>query len=216
MAGILSGAAVALTLTACGGDDDAAPRVEVPNTILAELVDRVACVDDVDVVIGPATDGVTPIIELSLDESASAEDRLVIPVGAAGDAIETPSGTDPWVWTDPIRYRQVAETVAGALASETDADPELLDRCIARIDSQMTTLDEELFATLGALDADARVIDLDAPGAVYFATRYEFTPSQLPVAIAAAEIVSVDELGDADSYETLMRDVVDGVVTTLG
>jgi len=204
-------------VAACGGgNDDAAPRVQVPNTILAELVERVACVDDVEVVVGPGTDGVTPILELTLDDQAVASDRLVVPVGAAGEAIATASGSDPWVWTDPIRYRQVAETVAGALATETDVDPTLLDRCIARIDTQMTALDEELFERLGTLDDDARLIDIDAPGAVYFATRYEFIPSQLPVAIAAAEVVSVDELGDADSYETLMRDVVDGVLATLG
>lgn len=205
----------------CADDDGGTgPRVAVPNTILADLVERVGCADPVDVVVGVPDDGVDPVIELSLDPvpdpSSSPAGPLVLPVAEAGDAIDTPTGADAWVWTDPIRYRQVAEAVGAALVSQAGSDPALIDRCLARIDVETTALDEELFTALDVLDPDERVLDIDAPGAVYFATRYEFAPSQLPAAIAAAQIVSVDDLGDAETYEDLMRTVVDGVIATLG
>ncbi len=201
-----------------GGDaTDAAATVVVPNSILAELVERVACVDPVEVVVGAGDGGTEPVLELTLDDVPGTTDgRLVLSVGAAGDAIDSPRGVDPWVWTDPIRYRQVAEAVGAALVTETDADPDLVDRCIARIDAEMSALDEELFAALGVLGDEARVLDIDPPGAVYFATRYEFAPSQVPAAADAAASVSVDELGDAADYESLMRSVVDDVIATLG
>jgi ABC-type Zn uptake system ZnuABC Zn-binding protein ZnuA len=199
-----------------GTDEGAADTVVVPNSILAELVDRVACVDPVEVVVGVPDDGIEPVLELTLDAVPRTDDHLVLSVAAAGDAIDSPRGVDPWVWTDPIRYRQVAEVVAAALVTETGAEPDLVDRCIARLDTQMAALDEELFAALGVLGDEARVLDIDPPGALYFATRYEFAPSQLPAAVDAAAIVSVDELGEAADYESLMRSVVDDLITTLG
>jgi ABC-type Zn uptake system ZnuABC Zn-binding protein ZnuA len=219
-------AVAALAVVGCSddGDDDAstdAPLVVVPNTILAELVQRVACVGEVRTVVAsdPAASEDDPIALITLETPDRAPapptaDTIVISVPESVTTVDTIDGPDAWVWTDPIRYAELSTTVGALLAGRPEFDAEIVDRCLARIDAEMELLDVELFDEVGVVDD--RTIDIAEPGVVYFASRYEFAPGDSDEATAAGRTVSVDDLGDATSYEELMRRVVADVVATLG
>jgi ABC-type Zn uptake system ZnuABC Zn-binding protein ZnuA len=214
--------AVALvTLAGCGSQPEreaAAPRVIVPNEVLADLVERVACVEPVEATIGPDGDDgelPSPVLVVTLEEPTTiGDERLSIP--AVATTIERPGPDDPWVWLDPTRFAEIARATGAALASSGQFDPELLDRCLARIDAEMESLDAELFEATQALTDERRIIDVSAPGTIYFASRYEFLPDESDTAVRAGRIMSTDALGGAESYDAMMRSNVDEIVEMLG
>jgi ABC-type Zn uptake system ZnuABC Zn-binding protein ZnuA len=208
----------AVTLTACAdsGGSDAAPIVVVPNEVLADLVERVSCVDDVDTVMTPPADGLDPVLVVTLDEEPSDSGVLTVSVPAIATTIDRPGPDDPWVWLDPIRFAEIAQGVGGALTLTDQFDAELIDRCLARLDAEMVELDEALFATTQAIPDDRRVIDVSEPGVAYFATRYEFLVDDSDVAVRAGRIISTDRLAEAASYDEMMLANVEQVVEALG
>lgn len=210
----------AASLTACAGDgtaDDRAPAlVVVPNEVLADLVERVSCVEEVDVATGAAPPGVEPVLVVTLDEEPEANaDVLTVSVPAVATTIDRPGVDDPWVWLDPIRFAEVAQGIGGALTLTDRFDAELIDRCLARIDAEMVRLDEELFALTQTLPDDERSIDVTAPGVAYFATRYEFLIDESDTSVRAGDIISSDGLGGAASYDEMMLVNVERAVDVL-
>jgi ABC-type Zn uptake system ZnuABC Zn-binding protein ZnuA len=215
--------AIAVALAALAGCDSqpepeaVEPLVVVPNEILADLVERVACAEPIETTIDPdgASDGVLPVLVVTLDEPTTiGDERLSIP--AVATTIERPGPDDPWVWLDPTRFGEIARATAAALASSGQFDAELLDRCLARIDAEMESLDAELFAATQSLPDDRRIIDVSAPGTIYFASRYEFLPDESDAAVEAGRIMSTDVLGDAESYDAMMRSNVEQIMQILG
>ena len=183
-------------------------RVVVPNEIIADLVERVSCVEDIVVTIGSDDTMPAPIVVVTLEPSTSSgfdDDVVVLSVPEVATTIDRSGTPDPWVWTDPIRFAELAPAVAGALALSEQFDPELLDRCVARIDAQMAQLDSDIYAATQEIPDSDRSMDLSLPGTLYFANRYEFTPGDSDDAIEAGRIVSVTDLGGAASYDELMR-----------
>jgi ABC-type Zn uptake system ZnuABC Zn-binding protein ZnuA len=213
-------AAATTVLAACSGDgsDDATttPVVVVPNEILADLVERVSCVADVDTVMGVPPDGVEPVLVVTLDEEPPDADVLAVSVPAIATTIDRPGPDDAWVWLDPIRFGEIAQGVGGALTLTDAFDAELIDRCLARLDAEMAELDETLFAMTQAIADDRRVIDVSAPGVAYFATRYEFLVDESNTAIRAGGIISTDRLDGAASYDEMMLANVERVIELLG
>jgi ABC-type Zn uptake system ZnuABC Zn-binding protein ZnuA len=209
----------AVTLTACadtGGSADAAPIVVVPNEVLADLVERVSCADDVDTVTTAPADGLDPVLVVTLDEEPSDTGVLTVSVPAIATTIDRPGPDDPWVWLDPIRFAEIAQGVGGALTLTDQFDVELIDRCLARLDAEMVELDEALFATTQAIPDDRRIIDVSEPGVAYFATRYEFLVDDSDAAVRAGQIISTDRLAEAASYDEMMLTNVERVVEALG
>ena len=204
-----------MSLAACD-DDDAAPVVVVANEVLADLVERVSCVDDVETVIAGAPDGVDPVLVVTLAEETPDTDVLTVSVPAIATTIDRPGPDDPWVWLDPIRFAEVAQGVGGALTLTDVFDADLIDRCLARLDAEMVQLDETLFATTQAIADDRRVIDVSASGVAYFATRYEFLVDESDAAVAAGRIISTDQLDGAASYDEMMLANVARAVEVLG
>ncbi|HSM66304.1 MAG TPA: hypothetical protein VK860_08375 [Ilumatobacteraceae bacterium] len=216
------GLAATAWLTACAGDDDAAdvraaPVVVVPNEVLADLVRRVSCVEEIDVAITPAPEGVEPVLVVTLDEEPDANaDVLNVSVPAVATTIDRPGPDDPWVWLDPIRFAEVAQGVGGALTLTERFDAELIDRCLARIDAEMVQLDEELYALTQTLSDEERSIDATASGVAYFATRYEFLIDESDTSVRAGDIISSDQLDGAESYDEMMLVNVERAVEVLG
>jgi len=204
-----------MSLAACA-DDEAAPVVVVANEVLADLVERVSCVDDVETVIAGAPDGVDPVLVVTLAEEPPDTDVLTVSVPAIATTIDRPGPDDPWVWLDPIRFAEVAQGVGGALTLTDVFDADLIDRCLARLDAEMVQLDEALFATTQAIADDRRVIDVSAPGVAYFATRYEFLVDESDAAVAAGRIISTDQLDGAASYDEMMLANVARAIEVLG
>jgi ABC-type Zn uptake system ZnuABC Zn-binding protein ZnuA len=219
------------TLAGCASDDDgAAPRVIVPNEVLADLVERVACVEPVETTIDPDGDDgelPRPVFVMTLDEptitstTTSArgdddDDVLTISIPSVATTIDRPGPDDAWVWLDPTRFAEVGRAAAAALASSEDFDPALLDRCLARLDAEMALLDEELFDATQAIPDELRSIDVSAPGTLYFASRYVFLIDDSERAVRAGGIISTDTLDGADSYDAMMRANVERVVDLLG
>ena len=204
-----------MSLAACD-DDDAAPVVVVANEVLADLVERVSCVDEVETVIAGAPDGVDPVLVVTLAEEPPDTDVLTVSVPAIATTIDRPGPDDPWVWLDPIRFAEVAQGVGGALTLTDVFDADLIDRCLARLDAEMVQLDETLFATTQAIADDRRVIDVSASGVAYFATRYEFLVDESDAAVAAGRIISTDQLDGAASYDEMMLANVARAVEVLG
>ncbi|HSL72915.1 MAG TPA: hypothetical protein VK853_00505 [Ilumatobacteraceae bacterium] len=205
-----------VAFAACAEDERAElPLVVVPNEVLADLVERVACVEPVQTTIAPDSDtDEPPILVVTLDEPSGGE-ILTVSIPAVATTIDQPGPDDPWVWLDPTRFAEVAQAVAAALASSGEFDPPLLDRCLARIDAEMAQLDEELFTATQAIPDDLRSIDVSAPGTIYFASRYEFLIDESAASIRAGRIISSDTLDGADSYDAMMRANVDQVVEIL-
>jgi zinc/manganese transport system substrate-binding protein len=218
----LAAALVALGVIAACAEDDRAdpPLVVVPNEVLADLVQRVACVEPVRTAVGDdAAAGTSPLLTVTLDEPAVTEEvpaALTVSVPAVATTIDQPGPDDPWVWLDPTRLTDVARAVAGALASTGDFDPSLLDRCLARIDAEIDVLDQELFDVTQAIPDELRSIDVSAPGTIYFASRYEFLIDESETSVEAGGIISTDSLDGAESYDAMMRANVDRIVELLG
>jgi ABC-type Zn uptake system ZnuABC Zn-binding protein ZnuA len=217
------GVVVALcTLVGCASDEGSAPlRVIVPNEVLADLVQRVACVEPVETSIDPDGDDgelPRPVFVMTLDEptTTTLDDVLTISVPAVATTIDRPGPNDPWVWLDPNRFAEVGRAAAAALASSGNFDPALLDRCLDRIDAEMALLDEELFDATQALPDELRSIDVSAPGTLYFASRYVFLVDGSERSIRAGRIISTDTLDGAESYDAMMRANVERVVEILG
>lgn len=218
--------AVAVAACGSGSDDVAVPRVVVPNEVLADLVERVACVDPVEVTV--ATDAIDdetdpPVLIVSLEEptaddssNGESDGPLTVSVPALATTIDRPGPDDPWVWLDPIRFAEVANGVGAALTLTDAAEPDLVDRCLARIEAEMTDLDTELFELTQTLPDETRSIDVSAPGTVYFVTRYEFGIDESDLSVRAGRLISTDELGGATSYDDMMRANVSEVVELLG
>lgn len=212
--------AAAMVLAACSGDgsddDVTAPLVVVPNEILADLVERVSCVDDIDTAMTAPRDGADPVLVVTLDEEPPDADVLTMSVPAIATTIDRPGPDDAWVWLDPIRFGEVAQGVGGALTLTDAFDAELIDRCLARLDAEIAELDETLFAMTQAVADDRRVIDVSAPGVAYFATRYEFLVDESNTAVRAGGIISTDRLDGAASYDEMMLANVERVIELLG
>jgi ABC-type Zn uptake system ZnuABC Zn-binding protein ZnuA len=216
-----------IAVTACGGEESTAnseaslPFVVVPNDILGDLVSRVACVEDLEVIVGafPA-DGTTPVAVLTLDEPSAngvpdPDGALLISVPAVTTTIDSPDGPDAWVWLDPIRFQELSEAVGGALAASGEFDAGLIDRCLARISAEMELLDTELYEVTQTVPESDRLMDVSLPGTLYFANRFEFGIAETDAAVEAGRIMSVDSLGEATSYDDLMRANVAEVVDLL-
>lgn len=230
---MVAGAAAAVTVSAIAacGDEAAAdvPRAVVPNEVLGELVRQVSCVEDIDVTVGESADvEVTvgesadvspPVLRITLEEPVSSDrvddEAFVLAVSTAATTLDNLGEPDTWVWTDPIRYFEFGTAVAGALAQSGRFDPALLDRCLARIEVEMTELDIELFAETQALSDEIREMAISPPGAIYFANRYGFAPAESDPATQAGRIISVDDLGGASSYAEMMRWRVEQIVDVL-
>jgi ABC-type Zn2+ transport system substrate-binding protein/surface adhesin len=222
-------AVLALVLAAgCsgGGDDvaDDAPLVVVPNDVIGELVVRVSCVEPVTPVIADEWDGSTPVLVVTLtDESTGDESTGDDPTGDAATVslvdvattIDRPGTDDSWVWLDPLRYAEAAQGIAGALASTGAFDPQLLDRCVARLEAEMEALDQELYASTQTLTDAERRIDVSAPGTLYFANRYEFAIDESDPAVRAGLQISTDSLDGAATYDDMMRSNVDQAIAIL-
>lgn len=209
-----------VSLASCAGDgaaDDRTPAiVVVPNEVLADLVERVSCVEEVEVAIGAAPAGVEPALVVTLDdEPASSTDVLTVSIPAVTTTIDRPGPDDSWVWLDPIRFAEAAQGVGGALTLTDVFDAALIDRCLARIDAEMVQLDEELFEMTRALPDEERSIDVTAPGVAYFATRYEFLIDESDASVRAGRIISSDGLDGAASYDEMMRVNVERAVEIL-
>lgn len=187
------------------GDDVAAPIVVVPNEVLADLVDRVSCAQEVDTVVDAPSDGADPVLVVTLDEQTPPDqDVLTVSVPAMATTIDRPGPDDPWVWLDPIRFGELAQGIGGALTLTEAFDADLIDRCLARLDAEMAQLDAELFELTQAIDDDRRGIDISEPGVAYFATRYEFLIDESDAAVLAGRIISTDRLDGAASYDEMM------------
>lgn len=200
-----------------GSDGDhAAPVVIVPNEVLADLVERVACVDEVVVALRTPPANVEPVLVVTLDEQVPADpETLTVSVPAIATTIDRPGPDDPWVWLDPIRFGELAQGIGGALTLTGAFDADLLDRCLARLDAEMARLDDALFESTQAIDDERRVIDVSAPGVAYFATRYEFLIDESDAAVRAGRIISTDRLDGAASYDEMMLANVERLVEVL-
>jgi ABC-type Zn uptake system ZnuABC Zn-binding protein ZnuA len=220
-------APAAMVMAACTGEESTAnseaptPLVVVPNDILGDLVSRVACVEGLEVRIGGLPeDGTTPVAILTLEEPAATDvpdpdGALLISVPAVTTTIDSPDGPDAWVWLDPIRFQELSEAVGGALAASGEFDAGLIDRCLARIRAEMDLLDAELYELTQTIAESDRLMDVSLPGTLYFANRFEFGIAETDAAVDAGRIMSVDSLGEANSYDELMRSNVEDVVELL-
>jgi ABC-type Zn uptake system ZnuABC Zn-binding protein ZnuA len=216
-----------MSAAACSGEESTAnseaptPLVVVPNDILGDLVSRVACVEELEVIVGGLPeDGTRPVAVLTLDEPAATDvpdpdGALLVSVPAVTTTIDSPDGPDAWVWLDPIRFQELSEAVGGALAASGEFDAGLIDRCLARISAEMDLLDAELYELTQTIPEGDRVMDVSLPGTLYFANRFEFGIAETDPAVEAGRVMSVDSLGGAASYDELMRTNVEDVVELL-
>jgi ABC-type Zn uptake system ZnuABC Zn-binding protein ZnuA len=227
LAALSAPAALVMVMAACTDEESTAnseaptPLVVVPNDILGDLVSRVACVEELEVRIGGLPeDGTTPVAVLTLDEPAATDvpdpdGALLISVPAVTTTIDNPDGPDAWVWLDPIRFQELSEAVGGALAASGEFDAGLIDRCLARFRAEMDLLDAELYELTQTIPESDRVMDVSLPGTLYFANRFEFGIAETGAASEAGRMMSVDSLGEATSYDELMRSNVEDVVELL-
>lgn len=217
--------ALALLATACGdgGDDEANPVVRVPNPVIADLVESVACTGDVDVVVAEenSTTGSAPGIEVVLDPSdlgsaaAAATGPLVVALVDTVPTIDLGRGDDAWVWLDPLRMIQVSQTVGAAMVASGEFDPDVIDRCLARVQVELEQLSDEMLALADELTDEQRVIDIDAPGTVYFADSFGFVLDTSPAAVEAGAIMSSDDLDGHESYDTMMLAHTEAAIAVL-
>ncbi len=214
--------AAAALLAGCASDDGAqrevtAPTVVVPNEVLADLVERVACAEEIDAVTDVPADGVEPVLVVTLDDApAPGADVLTVTVASMATTIDRPGPDDPWVWLDPIRFAELGQGIGGALTLTDAFDADLVDRCLARLDAEMVQLDDTLFEMTRAIADDERGIDISEPGVAYFATRYEFLIDESDAASRAGRIISTDRLDGAASYDEMMLANVERAVEELG
>lgn len=218
---LVGSAVVFTTIAACDEPATVVPSVVVPNDIIGDLVSRVGCVEALDVIVGEPEADRTPILVLTLDPASSTADAgdgapFLLSVPAAVTTVDRLGEPDAWVWTDPIRFSELAFPVAGALAQSGQFDAELLDRCVARIEAEMELLDEELFSATQAVPDTARVMDISLPGTIYFANRYGFGVDDSPAAVDAGVLMSMTDLDGAESYDQMMRSRVDRLVEVVG
>lgn len=214
--GVAVAALVALAGGGCGSDSggeaDANPLVRVPNAVVAELVERVACTGDVDVLVAAEDDeaDALPVIDVVLDESeiesasSTGASALVVSIVDTVPTIDVGNGADAWVWLDPLRMIQLSQTVGAAMVASGEFEPEVIDRCLARVQVEMEQLGEEMLALADELTDEQRVIDIDAPGTVYFADSFGFVLDSSPAAVEAGEIMSSDDLDGHESYDDMM------------
>jgi ABC-type Zn uptake system ZnuABC Zn-binding protein ZnuA len=244
-AGLMMVVGLSGVLAGCSGGDDSgasAALVVVPNDVLADVVERVGCVGDIEVAVGPleSDDGRVPAIELALDdgegvagnggattgdgaESTAGTTRVGTStdggqtfVVAIPDVVSTLDGSDgdidSAIWMDPSRLAALVPAIAGALVAGAGLDAELVDRCVARVLTEIEQVDVAIAERLAELGPTDRIIDVSEPGVVYFASRYDLAPSTGPLAVEAGAALAVDDLDGAESYDDMMLANADRIV----
>lgn len=99
---------------------------------------------------------------------------LLDPRPLAGDAAaEAHSGDDPHVWLDAARAASAAALI-GARLTEVTGDPAYAS-CGVSVQDELTTLDDDVRATLATVDPTKRILVTDHDALEYFATAYGYT-----------------------------------------
>ncbi|MGZ5356648.1 MAG: metal ABC transporter substrate-binding protein [Solirubrobacterales bacterium] len=234
----LTATALALGLLACSSDgsdgaDEGRPAVTATTGILADIAARVAGPDtDVHQLI---PDGAGPHdFQLSARERAAAEDSVLLIANGEGLEAGIPieemdverfeltehagdllSG-DPHVWMDPARVAAALPALAAALAEADPAHAAGYRRRANLYAAELTALDAELAAALGAVPAADRKLVTSHDALGYFADRYGFEvvatafPASGPEAEpGAASIEEVEEAVRAAGVPTVFAEAED-------
>lgn len=100
------------------------------------------------------------------------DDAGVRLIAAADDLGKAPlaGGEDPHVWLDPVRFAEMAEEAAAAMVESRPELAEEVDVNLARVRSDLATLDGELDLALFDCERDTIVTSHAAFG--YFVDRY--------------------------------------------
>ncbi|HET8975355.1 MAG TPA: metal ABC transporter substrate-binding protein [Solirubrobacterales bacterium] len=220
--------AVPLALAACGSDggSEGPPTVTATTGILADITAQVAGPDaDVEQLI---PEGSSPHdFQLSAKDRAAVEDSMLLVSNGEGleagipiDEIdverfeltdhvqdllplEDDGDADPHVWMDPARVAAALPALADALA-EADPDHAAGYRRRAKdYAAELTALDAEMAAELGAVPPANRELVTSHDALGYFADRYGFevvaTPFPASGAEAEASAGRIAEVEDAIS-----------------
>jgi len=136
------------------------------------------------------------------------DDAGVRLIAAADDLGKAPlaGGEDPHVWLDPVRFAEMAEEAAAAMVESRPELAEEVDVNLARVRSDLATLDGELDLALFDCERDTIVTSHAAFG--YFADRYGLRQ----LAIAG---LSPDAEPDARTLEEIAATAESRGVTTV-
>lgn len=197
--------------------------VAVPNAVIAHVVERVMCTDGADVqfVSDDPQQTAEPSVEITLEsdrspaEGADATGPITIAVVDVAATLDVGNGNDSWVWLDPMRLIDVSQAVGGALAAADVADPDVVDRCLARFKIEMDQLVEDIYVLADSLPDAQRVVDISEPGTVYFADRFGFVLDESQSAAEAGRILSSDDLSGFETYESMMLAHVEEAIGVL-
>ena len=113
-------------------------------------------------------------LDLAFQPTIGADEHVEHAEGAAGhDHADEPGATDPHFWLDPIRYRDVARTIAARLAKADPAHRADYEARGRAFESKLTQLDRDFRAGLSSCERPEIVTSHSAFG--YLAQRYHLT-----------------------------------------
>ncbi|HEX2577966.1 MAG TPA: zinc ABC transporter substrate-binding protein [Aquihabitans sp.] len=194
--------------------------------------DDVAALADADVVaylagFQPAVDDAVAGSDATAFDAAEATDLglTYTPIEEGEQHDDEAGATDPHFWLDPVRFAEVTEAFAAALAEEDPDNASTYERNAAEVVESLEALDAELEAGLADCARRDLVTSHNAFG--YLADRYGFeqvgitgiTPEAEPSAGQLAEVSDFVRANDVRTiyFETLVSpDVAETVASEAG
>ena len=196
--GVISLGVIAIALGGCGSGDGAAdgagpaPLVAT-TTIWADVTSHVACGEPVESIVPAGADahqfepslrdrerltkaGAVVVngagLEETLADLVSAAAGEGVPVVELAEHVNVIDG-DPHVWQDPRRVLAAVDAIEQAVVA-AGRDAGKIAACADAYRAELTTLDEEIAATLAPIPPERRVLVTNHDAFAYFADRYDF------------------------------------------
>jgi zinc transport system substrate-binding protein len=189
--------------------------LELAPRDVAELVDADAVV---------YLSGFQPAVDAAVDQASP--ERVHDTADDADPDLEDDSGaTDPHFWLDPVRFRTVTRGFTAFLADRDPANADAYMAAGARVEAQLTDLDEDMQAGLEGCERRELVTGHEAFG--YFASRYRLrqvgisglSPEDEPSPADLADVTRFVEDHDVRTiyFETLASpDVAEAIASETG
>ena len=224
--GVLAGGVIVIALGGCGqgeaaGDAAGPAPLVATTTIWADVTSHVACDEPVESIVPAGADAHR--FEPSLRDrerltkagavianGSGLEEPLAglvgdvagdgVPVIEVADHVDVIDG-DPHIWQDPRRVLAAIDAIEPAIiAAGRDAGE--ISACADAYRAELTTLDEEIAATLAPIPPARRLLVTNHDAFGYFADRYDFE-------IIGAVIPSSSTLGEGSAGQ--LADLADAI-----